>query len=67
MMEKDFQILMDLATKMLSEKRTKEESRRNLVRAGILTPDGEFTKPYEHLTAACFQKDFGSFSTKDEM
>jgi len=50
MNDKDFQKLMDLADKELKKKVTKEEALRSFVSAGILDTEGNFTKPYEHLT-----------------
>jgi hypothetical protein len=47
--EKDIQNLMDLARKELSRKRTKKQALAALVSAGILTPKGNYTKPYQNL------------------
>jgi hypothetical protein len=41
--------LMDLARKELSRKRTKKQALAALVSAGILTPKGNYTKPYQNL------------------
>jgi hypothetical protein len=52
MSEKDIQRLIDLAKRKLKEKRTKKQALASLVSAGILTPKGNYTKPYQHLARA---------------
>ena len=51
MSEKDYQRLMDILAKSLEEAKhyTKEEALADLIRAGHLDKDGNFTEPYKHL------------------
>jgi hypothetical protein len=49
MSEKDFNLLMDLAERLLKQDVSKEEALQSLVRAGILDASGNLTKPYEYL------------------
>lgn len=48
MNDKEIQQLLDLAEKLLT-KVSKENAMASFVSAGILTPTGEFTEPYEEL------------------
>jgi hypothetical protein len=50
MSEKDIKKLTDLAKKKLNETRTKKEALDSLISAGILTKNGNYTKPYKSLT-----------------
>lgn len=52
MNEKDLQKLMELATDKLAKGVSEEEALRNLVNAGILSVNGQFTEPYGHLREA---------------
>jgi hypothetical protein len=50
MSDKDIKRLIDLAKKKLNEKRTKKEALDSLISAGILTKNGNYTKPYRSLS-----------------
>lgn len=52
MNEKDLQKLMELATDKLAKGVSEEEALRNLVDAGILSANGQFTEPYGYLREA---------------
>jgi len=47
--DEQFQNLMDFATELSERKFTKEEALRQLVNAGILDLNGNFTEPYKAL------------------
>jgi|GEM_PF-528774 hypothetical protein len=49
MSEEEFQSLMDLAKREAEKVLTKEEALAELVSAGILDKDGNFTEPYKDL------------------
>lgn len=51
MNDKDYNALMDLLNRKLDESKnlTKKEAINALNKAGILTKQGKFTKPYEKL------------------
>ena len=55
MSEKDFNLLMELATQKLHQEVSKEEALRSLVNAGILDTNGNLTKPYEDLAVTASQ------------
>jgi hypothetical protein len=50
MSERDIKKLIDLAKKKLNETRTKKEALDSLISAGILTKNGNYTKPYRSLS-----------------
>jgi hypothetical protein len=50
MSEKDIKTLVDLAKKQLKENRTKAQALSLLVSAGIMTENGNYTKPYQNLS-----------------
>lgn len=47
--DEEFQRLMDFATELSQRKFTKEEALQELVDAGILELNGNFTEPYKAL------------------
>jgi hypothetical protein len=49
MSDKEFQMLVDLATEGLKKEYTREEARLILYEAGIYDKDGNFAEPYKHL------------------
>lgn len=46
---KQVELHLELAKKLMAEKRSKAEILADFVRAGILDIHGEFTKPYKEL------------------
>ena len=42
-----FKLHMELADRLLQEKRTPEEALQALIRAGIMDEDGNYTEPYK--------------------
>lgn len=58
MSEKDFEALMELATRKLEEAKnmSKKEAIQALNSAGILTKKGKFTKPYADLEKLVISK-----------
>ena len=51
MNDKEIKRLTDLAKKLKAEKPSKEKILESFVAAGILTKEGNFTKPYASLNA----------------
>ena len=49
MNDKEIKQLIDLAKKLQAEKPSKEKVMASFVSAGILTKEGNFTKPYTEL------------------
>jgi len=49
MSNKEIKLINDLAKEQLKKGITREEALNSLVHAGILTPNGAFTKPYKNL------------------
>jgi hypothetical protein len=46
---KQVELHMELAKKLMAQKRTKAEILADFVRAGIMDAEGEFTEPYKEL------------------
>jgi hypothetical protein len=52
MSEKDIKKLTELAKQKLGEKRIQKQALASLISACIMTPKGNYTKPYQHLARA---------------
>jgi hypothetical protein len=63
MSEKDFKLLMELATQKLQQKVSKEGALRCLINAGILDINGNLTEPYKDLDVIA--KGFDVFEEKE--
>ena len=46
---KQVELHLELAKKLMTQKRTKAEILADFVRAGIMDTEGEFTEPYKEL------------------
>jgi hypothetical protein len=46
---KQVELHLELAKKLMAQKRTKAEILADFVRAGIMDAEGEFTEPYKEL------------------